>query len=275
MRSYNRMSNLSYPDKKQLERLFEMGGGYVMDFTNQEMAEFFQYDMGINIYDEKYSGNGDSKAKRLREFWRLEDDQTVGKATEAMIKMIEEDSNRIDPNTQKLIDNCKLTVARLLSSPVNLNNLSDKAITLDAPYLAEQIRRMEQSVDTDPELAIGTAKELIETVCKTILSERGKPVQGTPNIPALTKATLKELNLVPEGIHAEARGSNVIRRILNNLGSIGNDLAELRGLYGTGHGRDGRAGGLSTRHAKFAVGAASTLAVFLFETHEENKASTN
>ena len=138
-------------------------------------------------------------------------------------------------------------------------------------HLAEQIRRLESSLQTDPSLAIGTAKELIETCCKTILAERGKPVTGTPDVSTLTKETLKELRLVPEGIPDAARGSDVIRRLLSNLATIGNGLAELRGLYGTGHGKHGTATGLSARHAKLAVGAASTLTVFLFETHTETK----
>ena len=116
---------------------------------------------------------------------------------------------------------------------------------------------------------------MIETCCKTILAERGKPVTGTPDIPTLTKETLKELNLVPEGIHEKSRGSKVIKKLLSNLGTIGNGLAELRGLYGTGHGKDGKSGGLSARHAKLAVGAASTLATFLFDTHKETKTVFN
>jgi hypothetical protein len=68
-----------------------------------------------------------------------------------------------------------------------------------------------------------------------------------------------------------ARGADVIKRLLSNLGTIDNGLAELRGLYGTGHGKHGSSLGLSARHAKLAVGAASTLAVFLFETHKETK----
>jgi hypothetical protein len=80
---------------------------------------------------------------------------------------------------------------------------------------------------------------------------------------------LKELKLVPEGIPEGARGADVIKRLLSNLGTIGNGLAELRGLYGTGHGKHGSTSGLGSRHAKLAVGAAATLAVFLFETHKE------
>lgn len=76
---------------------------------------------------------------------------------------------------------------------------------------------------------------------------------------------------MPEGIPDAARGADVLKRLLSNLGTIGNGLAELRGLYGTGHGKDGSAVGLKPRHARLAVGAAAALAVFLFETHEDTK----
>jgi 23S rRNA pseudoU1915 N3-methylase RlmH len=51
--------------------------------------------------------------------------------------------------------------------------LKEQAKVLNANHLADQIRRLESSVQADPSLAIGTAKELIETCCKTILAERG------------------------------------------------------------------------------------------------------
>jgi hypothetical protein len=146
-----------------------------------------------------------------------------------------------------------------------------KAVIIDADYIHRQINRMESALEDDSELAIGTAKELVETVCKTILAERGKPVAGTPDMPTLTKETLKELKLVPDAVPDSARGSGVIKRLLSNLGTIGNGLAELRGLYGTGHGKHGKASGLSPRHAKLAVGAAATLITFLLETHKEIK----
>ena len=153
----------------------------------------------------------------------------------------------------------------------SLDGIKENAAEFDAKHLAEQIRRIEQSIESDPPLAIGTAKELIETTCKTILAERGKPVSGTPDIPTLTKETIKDLKLVPDSVPDSARGSDVIKRLLSNLGTIGNGLAELRGLYGTGHGKHGQTSGLNARHAKLAVGAAATLTTFLFETHKETK----
>ncbi len=156
-----------------------------------------------------------------------------------------------------------------------VSDIKDAATHFDARHMHDQIRRMESSVESDPSLAIGTAKELIETCCKTILAERGKSVSTSADIPTLTKETLRELRLVPDGIPDSARGSDVIKRLLSNLGTIGNGLAELRGLYGTGHGKHGTSAGLGTRHAKLAVGAAATLVIFLFDTHCETKNQDN
>jgi hypothetical protein len=53
-----------------------------------------------------------------------------------------------------------------------LPGIKGVAVLIDSAYLEQQIHRMETAVEDDPWLAIGTAKELVETTCKTILSER-------------------------------------------------------------------------------------------------------
>lgn len=138
-------------------------------------------------------------------------------------------------------------------------------------YAANQITRMESAIYNDPSLAIGTAKELVETICRTILRERGVPVDGTPDLPQLTKATFKQLDLTPDDIPESAKASEVIKRVLSNLATVAGGLAELRNKYGTGHGKEAAARGLEPRHAKLAVGAASTLAIFLLEAHESRR----
>lgn len=52
-----------------------------------------------------------------------------------------------------------------------------------------------------------------------------------------------------------------------NLAMISQGIARLRNLYGTGHGKRGGHKRLPVRHARLAVGAATTLATFLFDTH--------
>ena len=139
----------------------------------------------------------------------------------------------------------------------------------DVGYVAQQITRMEASVISDPGLAIGTAKELVETCCKTILSERNIEIPKNDDLPQLVKRTVKELKLTPDDIPDKAKAADTIRILLSNLATITNGIAELRNKYGTGHGKEAKAKGLGPWHAKLAVGAASTLAVFLAETHRE------
>ena len=82
------MANLSMVDKRLLEDLFGMGGGFVLDFSNHTFAEFFnQY--GINIYHDKYAFIGDSKAKRLRGFWQIESDSLVGKVLNSLFEYVD------------------------------------------------------------------------------------------------------------------------------------------------------------------------------------------
>lgn len=265
------MSSLKGGERRVLEEMLGMGSGYVSDFSDRTFEEFLDESIGIEVYTEKYGFNGGSKAKHLRAVWEVEPDHVVGKLITEMIQFDLDSRNKITPEIQKSAERCREIAERLLNGGPKLTDLKEHAAVFDSRHMNEQIRRMETAVNDDPSLAIGTAKELIETCCKTILAERNVDIPKNPDIAKLTKTTLKELNLVPDGISDETRGADTIKRLLSNLGAIGNGLAELRGMYGTGHGKHGNTSGLKPRHAKLAVGAASTLCVFLFETHEDTK----
>ncbi|WP_198003967.1 abortive infection family protein [Cycloclasticus pugetii] len=141
------------------------------------------------------------------------------------------------------------------------------ADSLDAGWMAKEIERLEHAVDRDPALAIGTAKELVETCCKTILTKRGVAINKSDDLGDLTKKLTKELQLVPDGITDAAKGAESIRLILRNLTQITSNLTRLRGLYGTGHGRDGHHRGLQPRHARLAVASAVAFIDFVTETY--------
>lgn len=150
-----------------------------------------------------------------------------------------------------------------------LKHLKAKATAFSAEYLSSQIERLETAVTTDPDLAIGQAKELVETCCKTILAERGITDFEKLDLQPLVRRTAELLKLTPDAVPDAAKGARTIKAVLGNLAIIAQGLAELRNLYGTGHGKHGRSKGLSPRHARLSVGAASALVTFLFETHAE------
>jgi hypothetical protein len=159
-----------------------------------------------------------------------------------------------------------------ISGMARVDDVRFAARELDAPHLADSVRRLEAAIDSDPALAIGSAKELVETCCKTILSATGVTDDlDKLELGPLVKKTVKELGLVPEAIADSAKGADAIRRVLGNLAAMTQGLAEIRNLYGTGHGRDGKRRELEPRHARLAVGASTTLVTFLFDTHRERR----
>jgi hypothetical protein len=155
----------------------------------------------------------------------------------------------------------------------HLAQLSASAAKLNAPELDRQLSRMRESVEADPALAVGTAKEIIETACKTILEEHGREPNSDWDVGRLVKETREVLKLLPSDIPEGAKGAETIKRILSNLGAVTQGLAELRNLYGTGHGRSAkRTRGIEARHARLASGAAAALVTFFLETHWERSA---
>lgn len=180
----------------------------------------------------------------------------------------------------KIIEKARISeksvyVGRFIGTSVSpgINTAKELFSGTDVSYISQQITRMETAVNQDPELAIGTAKELVETCCISILQECNINFSKKDNLPKLVKKTVKQLKLTPDNIPDQAKTSDTIKRLLSNLATITHGVAELRNSYGTGHGKLLSNKGLQPRHAKLAVGAASTLSVFLAETHKERESS--
>lgn len=154
-------------------------------------------------------------------------------------------------------------------------HLAARISAIDAQTLHDGIRRMEDAVADDPALAIGAAKDLIESICRTILDAKGQTVAKDPDLSELVKATTKILKLAPDDIPSAAKGAELVKRTLHNLAAIVGNVGELRTLYGTGHGKSGKVRGLQVRHARLVAGAAATLATFLWDTYEHYEIGTN
>ena len=73
------MSDLSNTEKRNLEKLFDMSSGYVLNFSNRTFEEFIFDSTKKSIYDAKYDNATGSKANRLRAFWNVEPNYVVAK----------------------------------------------------------------------------------------------------------------------------------------------------------------------------------------------------
>lgn len=67
-----------------LDDIFEMGGGYVLNFKDRTFAQFFADELNIDIDDPVYAKNGTSKGRRLRCFLQTVDKPTVVRTLNAL-----------------------------------------------------------------------------------------------------------------------------------------------------------------------------------------------
>jgi len=78
------MARIKTTDMRLLDEVFEMTGGYVLDFSDRTFGEFFDSELSIDMDDKKYCGNGSSKGKRLRALLQLEHESLVAKTLRAL-----------------------------------------------------------------------------------------------------------------------------------------------------------------------------------------------
>lgn len=80
------MANLNFNQKQHFEKIFEMGSGYLLDFSNSSLQEFMN-DFKIDLASSKYDKYGSSKAKRFRAFWEIENDQLVTNVLQSLLSL--------------------------------------------------------------------------------------------------------------------------------------------------------------------------------------------
>ena len=145
---------------------------------------------------------------------------------------------------------------------IPLNSIEKASSILDVVELNHHASRIRKGISEDPAQAIGSAKELLETVLKEILGEHGS--KSKDDIPKLLKRVQRQLGLDPKAVKPSYAGANTVKRTLSNLGQIVVGVGEVRNLFGTGHGRS-RAPEIDIPHARLIVNAAITIATFLLE----------
>jgi len=124
------MSSLTDVEKLYLEDLFDMSGGYVLDYTDAQFGEFFnQYK--ISIHDQKYQDIGTSKAKKMRSFWNKEGDDLVGRVLSDMVERYKTQCKLKKQNINDTVyeEVCNI-IGRLSGRP--------KAVLTDEDFLAHE-----------------------------------------------------------------------------------------------------------------------------------------
>ncbi|MEJ1961027.1 MAG: restriction endonuclease [Gammaproteobacteria bacterium] len=106
------MATIRALDMMLIDDLFEMGGGYVLNFSDRTFAQFFAQELDIDIDDPRYSRNGTSKAKRLRCFLHTVEESSVLRTLKALWEYREAIRERF--GKQERVPSAQEKFARLL-----------------------------------------------------------------------------------------------------------------------------------------------------------------
>ncbi len=105
------MSSLTPVEKRMVEQLLGMGSGYVFDFNDRSFSAFFREVANLDINENVYHRDGNSKAKRMRVFWEVEPDAIVGLVLSELLKLKAID---LKDDEQLVFTACQVAADRLL-----------------------------------------------------------------------------------------------------------------------------------------------------------------
>lgn len=125
------MSSLTHLEKRHFEEMFGMSSGYVLDFSDRTYSDFFREVVNKDIYSEKYSSNGHSKAKRLRSFWDIESDMIVGKLLEQMLAVWAYNQSDKNATASTAYLGAHNIILRLLGKPIVKNNPEEAFLSIN------------------------------------------------------------------------------------------------------------------------------------------------
>lgn len=139
-----------------------------------------------------------------------------------------------------------------------------------AESIDQQIQAIEHALESVPDFAFDLSKTLVESVCKTVLADIGKPADSKWDCPKLLRETLNQFSLMPADHPDPAKGRESVTRTINGMLQAIQGLCELRNNYGiASHGRDGFSARLDLRQATLAAQAADTIVSFLYRIHRD------
>lgn len=157
-----------------------------------------------------------------------------------------------------------------------LSAAESAAARLEVGEMRRQVERIRRDHATDPESSVGQAKDLVETVCRTILGLTGDTAGAEkPTFPQLVKRTMLHLGIDPsqaEQHSKDAVEARIAKQMVGAIASLLNGADELRNARGTGHGRSG-APLVDQALARMTVSLVMAAVVYLIEIFESQTGS--
>lgn len=139
----------------------------------------------------------------------------------------------------------------------------------DSLRIREQVEALENAMPDRPGVVVSFCKTIIETTCKTILTDRGVAIETGWEAPKLISEALRYVNLGPqEDGGVDKRLRNGADQLVRGINQIIEGIATIRNDHGSAaHGADAYSPLLDARYAEILARATDAVVGLLFKTH--------
>jgi hypothetical protein len=138
------------------------------------------------------------------------------------------------------------------------------------PVIEELLETLERAVESGSPMAFELSKALIDSMCKTILIDRGIEINSRWDTPQFIRNTLDNLSFIPENHPDGRRFRERITKTLQALAQAVDGLYDLRNQDGiVAHGIDASQEIRYTFQTELAARASDAIIPFLYKAHKQ------
>jgi hypothetical protein len=146
------------------------------------------------------------------------------------------------------------------------------AMAAGLTHIEQQVTSIEAAISDNVGLAFDLSKTLIESVCKTILSEREISFPPNDDLQHLFRLVTRNLPFLPAPAAAEAEVRKSLVKTLAGLNTAVQGVCELRNACGfASHGSSEKRPQLETIQALLAAETADAVVGFLYKVHTQDR----
>ncbi|MGC9965522.1 MAG: abortive infection family protein [Syntrophobacteraceae bacterium] len=157
------------------------------------------------------------------------------------------------------------------NEPVFVMHGARAAIAGGMPHIEQQVKALELAVSENAGLAFDLSRTLIESACKTIITERGTAFDKDDDLPKLFKTVCQIIPFLPMTLAADVGARKSLQQTLNGLSTAVQGVCELRNAFGfASHGRDGPGPVMEDVQALLVAQAADAIIGFLCRVHRQD-----
>lgn len=131
----------------------------------------------------------------------------------------------------------------------------------DLPAIDQEFTRALSNVDQSPREAVSAASNILESVCKIYIADRGLDMPAKQDLKPVWTVVRRDLGFDPGAVEDQD-----LQVILTGLLAVVEGIGALRTHASSAHGAGKKQYKLEPRHARLAIHGAHTVALFILES---------